>query len=129
MMDYFYPAAGGDATGCKHPGAGIVGVCSRERFKQLLKGLWRTHFSGEQVDELATRYAPGRDSESGQARRLALKCLLSPRILRSHQSDPKLIIRIQANIFAIADQTHSIVMWLVPPAPSISRNRRKWHSS
>ena len=49
-------AAGGNAAGGKHPGSGGVGLCSRERFKQLLRGLWRTHFTDGQAESLADRY-------------------------------------------------------------------------
>ena len=56
VMDYFSVAAGGNAAGGKHPGSGGVGLCSRERFKQLLRGLWRTHFDDGQADSLADRY-------------------------------------------------------------------------
>lgn len=57
-MDYFIAITGGDAAGGKFPGSAVVGLCSRERFKQLLKGLWRTHFTDGQVEALARRYPP-----------------------------------------------------------------------
>lgn len=60
-MDYFHAAAGGDASGGKHAGSAGVGICSRERFKQLLRGLWRTHFTGEEVESLASLYPPSID--------------------------------------------------------------------
>lgn len=62
VMDYFRDVTGGDAIGGKFPGSAVVGLCSRERFKQLLKGLWRTHFTDGQVEALARRYPPSGDS-------------------------------------------------------------------
>lgn len=58
VTDYFRVVTGGDAAGGKFPGSAEVGLCSRERFKQLLKGLWRTHFTDGQVEALACRYPP-----------------------------------------------------------------------
>ncbi|CAN0405098.1 unnamed protein product [Ascophyllum nodosum] len=56
VMDYFYAEGGGHVTGSKHPGSVRFGVCSRERFRHLLKGLWRTHLTSEQVATLADRF-------------------------------------------------------------------------
>lgn len=67
-MDYFSAAAGGNAAGGKHPGSGGVGLCSRERFKQLLRGLWRTHFTEEQAESLADRYLVSAGHYSGKVR-------------------------------------------------------------
>ncbi|CAM9953786.1 unnamed protein product [Pylaiella littoralis] len=58
VMDYLTEAVGGQAAGTKHPALGSGRLCSRERFKQILRGLWRGHFSDGQAEALADRYRP-----------------------------------------------------------------------
>lgn len=58
VLDYFYTEENGHVTSTKHQGTASMSACSRERFKQLLRGLWRTHFTDEQVEALADRFKP-----------------------------------------------------------------------
>ncbi|CAM9943648.1 unnamed protein product [Scytosiphon promiscuus] len=67
VMDYLSAGAAGEANGTKHAGMGSGGLCSRERFKQLLRGLWRSHFTDEQAQALADRYRPPACFSSGRA--------------------------------------------------------------
>ncbi|CAM9396924.1 unnamed protein product, partial [Ectocarpus fasciculatus] len=66
VMDYLSSAVGGEVAGTKHPGVGSGGLCSRERFQQLLRGLWRAHFTDEQAEALADRYRPPVDYASAR---------------------------------------------------------------
>ncbi|CAB1116756.1 unnamed protein product [Ectocarpus sp. CCAP 1310/34] len=68
VMDYLSSAVGGEMTGTKHPGVGSGGLCSRERFQQLLRGLWRAHFTDEEAEALADRYRPPVDYASARGR-------------------------------------------------------------
>lgn len=67
VMDYLHPSTGGDWAGSKHPGSGCVGLCSRDRFKQLIRGLWRTHFTDDEADALAARFKPVGEPHPAQA--------------------------------------------------------------
>ena len=78
-MDYFSVAAGGNAVGGKHPGSGRVGLCSRERFKQLLRGVWRTHFTDGQAESLAGRYLVSAGHFSAKVRQTI--CFFVPHVL------------------------------------------------
>ncbi|CAM9198963.1 unnamed protein product [Ectocarpus sp. 8 AP-2014] len=66
VMDYLSSAVGGEVAGTKHPGVGSGGLCSRERFQQLLRGLWRAHFTDEEAEALADRYRPPVDYASAR---------------------------------------------------------------
>ncbi|CAM9185097.1 unnamed protein product [Ectocarpus sp. 12 AP-2014] len=66
VMDYLSSAVGGEVAGTKHPGVGSGGLCSRERFQQLLRGLWRAHFIDEEAEALADRYRPPVDYASAR---------------------------------------------------------------
>ncbi|CBJ31039.1 conserved unknown protein [Ectocarpus siliculosus] len=66
VMDYLSSAVGGEVAGTKHPGMGSGGLCSRERFQQLLRGLWRAHFTDEEAEALADRYRPPVDYASAR---------------------------------------------------------------
>ncbi|CAM9155153.1 unnamed protein product [Ectocarpus sp. 4 AP-2014] len=66
VVDYLSSAVGGEVAGTKHPGVGSGGLCSRERFQQLLRGLWRAHFTDEEAEALADRYRPPVDYASAR---------------------------------------------------------------
>lgn len=66
MIDYLSAAVGGGSAGTKHPASESGGLCSRDRFKQALRGLWRTHFTDEQAEALADQYRPPVDHSSAR---------------------------------------------------------------
>eukprot|EP00752_Nemacystus_decipiens_P004962 g4515.t1 len=66
VIDYLTAAVGGGSSGTKHPASESGGLCSRDRFKQALRGLWRTHFTDEQAEALADQYRPPVDHSSAR---------------------------------------------------------------
>lgn len=66
VIDYLSAAVGGGSAGTKHPASESGGLCSRDRFKQALRGLWRTHFTDEQAEALADQYRPPVDHSSAR---------------------------------------------------------------
>eukprot|EP00903_Cladosiphon_okamuranus_P012495 g11700.t1 len=70
VIDYLTAAVGGGSAGTKHPGSESGGLCSRDRFKQALRGLWRTHFTDEQAEALADQYRPSVNHSSARMKGL-----------------------------------------------------------